>query len=310
MKFILLSDMHLVATNPVSRKDNLVETQMSKLEFVLKTARKEDAWIFQAGDFFNTPRSWTLLPDIIDLLKIYQIPTYCVYGQHDTYFYDETNRHRTNLGILEKSGLVKILDEQRTPFPPSLLVFGASFGQELTRIGKVEEIKNVGVCHAPIAEQALFPGHDFIDATKYLQKHKEYDLILCGDIHKAFKITIKGRTIVNTGPMVRKEASEYNMIHQPHFFIWDDSNNSFEKVIIPHKPADEVLDRTHLDRQKDFEEKMDGFVSDMIDEMAEEFENNAEDSATFSENLHRFIRKNSVSSEVRKIISDKMEKKG
>lgn len=305
MKFILMSDLHLVAKNPQARKDDLVEIQFEKLKFILNYAKENEAPILQAGDFFNVPRSWALLPRVIDLLKKYKVDIYCVFGQHDTYFYNEETRERTNLGILEKTGLVHILDEEDMCFEDRVCVYGASFGKELPDIliASSEEI-NIGVIHAPIAERAIYPGQNYIDAKTYLKNNQFYDLILCGDIHRSFYLQDENkRRIVNTGPVLRKEASEYNMKFTPNFIVYDSSKKSIQKILIPCKDSELVLDRTHIEKEDSFEDMMDSFVNEMNTETVVS-------GASFPENLASFIRTNPINENVRKIISEKMEKKG
>ena len=112
MKLLLLSDLHLLWKNPVARKDNLPDIQFEKLEFVLDYAQEKDCIILQAGDMFDRPRSYHLLSQVMDIIGSYEVPIYCVYGQHDTYLYSKETRYATNLGILERSGLVHILNDK------------------------------------------------------------------------------------------------------------------------------------------------------------------------------------------------------
>ena len=109
MKFLFISDLHLSDKCPAARRDQYDQTALRKFEFVLKTAYKEEAVILQAGDFFNSPRSWHLLADVMELIRKYEVEIYCVYGQHDQYFRSSASDSATNLGILIKSGLVNNL---------------------------------------------------------------------------------------------------------------------------------------------------------------------------------------------------------
>ena len=70
MKFILLSDMHLMERNPVCRLDNIEITQFDKLSYILEYAAINGLPILQAGDFFDRPRCYKVLGSIIFYLNI------------------------------------------------------------------------------------------------------------------------------------------------------------------------------------------------------------------------------------------------
>jgi hypothetical protein len=46
--------------------------------------------------------------------------------------------------------------------------------------------------------------------------------------------------------MLRLEATDYNAKHEPCFYVYETVTNEIHKEVIPHKPADEVLDFSHL----------------------------------------------------------------
>jgi DNA repair exonuclease SbcCD nuclease subunit len=301
MKFLLLSDVHLVYQNPVARLDDLVEAQFEKLKFILKTVKEEDCQILQSGDLFDRPRSWILLPRVMDLLKEHKIGIYSIYGQHDTYLYSEETRDKTNLGILEKAGLVKILGSKAQTLIDQVgrrvHIYGTSFGGEIPIVKKSKDF-NILVIHAPISMAPLYPGHEFTQAKKFLRANN-FDLILCGDIHQAFLETDLDRNIINVGPMLRKEATEYNFKHKPGFVIFDTETKEGEFVEIPHRLAEEVLSRQHIDRK----DEMTGMLQDFIESMKEGGE---EQGVSFNENLQAFIRANGIDKDVVNCLSDIM----
>ena len=301
MKFICISDIHLTADNPIARLDNLVETQFKKLEWVLNLAKKENATILQAGDIFNKPRSWMLLPMVIDLLKKYNVDIYCVRGQHDDYMYSEQTRERTNLGILEKVGLIHPLSEEPTTIR-DIVISGANFGQNLVDIKR--STFTVGVIHTSVSQTALWPDHKFTPADEFLAKHTCYDFILVGDIHRQFEaIGEDGRRLVNTGPMLRSEATEYNFDHQPSVFLLDTDNiENSTWIAIPHEKSSVVLSRDHIERKAEAEGMLDEFVVS-LKEGADQIEG-----VSFVENLVKFIKDNSVEKPVSDVLARFIEK--
>ena len=260
LDIIALSDCHLRSTIPIARKDNLVKTQFKKLKFTFDYAQEHNAIILQAGDFLDKSRDWTLLVMLIEFLSKYpDVRMYCVLGQHDRYFYSNTKA--TTLGILEHMNLIRILDH-KTPFGIGPLnVFGSSWGDPLPEPSHPTD--NILVTHRSIADREVYPGHEYTDYEKFFNDHPEYKLIVVGDIHRRFHLNDKGiytgeakRYIVNTGPMLRIEANEYNIDHHtPHFFYFKyyhsyanpKKNKMDGKIIaIPHKHSDEVLSRSHI----------------------------------------------------------------
>lgn len=301
MKFVCLSDIHLTAENPVARLDDLVEAQFKKLEWVLNFAKKENAAILQAGDIFDKPRSWMLLPIVIDLLKKYNVDIYCVHGQHDDYMYSTETKERTNLGILEKVGLIHPLSEEPTTIRDTV-VYGANFGQNLVDIKR--SAFTVGVIHTSVSNTALWPGHRFTPADEFLARHPYYDFILVGDIHRQFEVIDGKRRLVNTGPMLRSEATEYNFDHFPSVFLLDTDNPEKSKwECVPHSLAVDVLSRDHIERKTEAEGMLDEFVASLKEGA------NQVEGVSFIENLIKFIKDNSVERQVSDLLARFIENK-
>ncbi|MDD5053477.1 MAG: metallophosphoesterase family protein [Sulfuricurvum sp.] len=300
MKLILCSDWHLVYQNPIGRKDDLTKVQFDKLAFVLKKADELDAPILQAGDFFDKPRSWSLLSHVMDRLKTCGASVYTVYGQHDTYLYSEETRDKTNLGILAKAGLVEIADDKSVYIGGNCYLQGCSFGGEIPKPDM--EGLNILIIHAPISDAPAYPGCVYTAAKKFLSLHSGYDLILCGDIHRTFVERIGNMTILNLGPMLRKEATEYNFQHEPKIVIFDTETRELEWVTIPHQPSEEVLSRDHIEIQSEAEGKLQNFIDMMKqDEQLQ--------GVSFQDNLYEFIRTNGIDKEVVDYLSGLMEEK-
>ncbi len=301
MKLSLISDLHLLWNNPVCRLDDLTLTQFDKFRFVLEYCRENSLMLLQAGDFFEAPRSFIFLPKVIDLLREYEeVDIYAVFGgkRHDTYLYSDETREATNLGILEKAGLVTILEKYPVIFNENqedqISIYGVSFGEDIPKIEEVADF-NILVIHAPITDKSSWE-HE-IDSSDFLRENKDYDLILCGDIHKQFLNTDsfgKLRTIVNTGPLLRKTATEYE--HEPCFAVFDTEDRSVKWVEIPHKPAEEVISVDHLERKEE--------VNDMLLEFTEQITNTNVVTVDLLDNIRKAIRKNRISNEVADIISE------
>ena len=301
MKFLLTSDWHLLWDSPVGRLDNAHETQMEKLKFLLDFAEKEKVVIIQAGDFFHRPRSWYLLPEVMSLLLKGRNPIYCVVGQHDRYMYSE-NIDSTALGILNKSGCVFLLDGIFMP-NDEVEIYGCGWGEQVPEVSPLERIK-ILVIHAPILMSKVWAeqiGYHY--APEFLNKYKEFDLILCGDIHKKFIFRSEdGRIICNSGLLLRLNASEDMFDHHPGFWIWDSDTFKMDWIEIPHKPAEEVLSREHID---DVEDR-----SKILSEFIENIKSGGEvKGVVFVDVLEQLCQNEGIGEEVKKILGDIMEKK-
>ena len=254
MNLVMLSDPHMLAEKTLARKDDVDEVGWGKLHWVYDFAYKKAAHVLIAGDLTDGPRSWALLPRLTNFYReVSQWPdwlvrTYVVRGQHDVYMRNTNMNQRTIMGVLSEAGLITELGVSPTRCQTAAL-YGCSWGEEHYEYIKTDpRMLNVLVIHAPICDQSQWEGQNYLDAQVFLNKHPQFDIILCGDIHRKFALRSGSRWIVNTGPMIRKEADPYNFTHEPAVWYYED-DKLFE-VTIPHASAEHVLNRDHIERQQ------------------------------------------------------------
>ena len=303
---IFLSDLHLSLDQPIARRDDAPAMQLAKLAYVFAFAKRHPATraILQAGDFFHAPRSWRTLSCYADL--IYQSgtpPIYCVAGQHDDYMYNENAKSATSLGILEAAGFVTILND--TPVVLDSIkkthIYGCSFSSQQVPAVRDKAALNILVIHATISDSTPWVGADnFTLAPHFLREHKNFDIILCGDIHKKFYAKSGKRFLCNTGPILRREASEDMFAHHPGFFHYEIEKDELTWYEIPHKPADEVLTREHIETPQEVQQLLGEFIASMQQGQ------HIIPSMQFKQNLVNYIRQNEVPDPVRKILTDIM----
>ena len=306
MRFVLLSDLHLTLDAPIARTDDFVKTQFEKLHFVLTWAREHHCIILQAGDFFNRPRSWFLLPKIIDILRHYELEIYLVAGQHDSYMHSMEAMDTTSLGILRKAGLVHLLNANpvimkkpgQTHSNKLIHIYGASWGESIPEVID-NEAMNILVVHKSISTCELWLGHKYDPASQFLMKHKDFDLILCGDIHKKFIVESKSysRIICNTGTLLRLDATEESMNHHPGFLVYNSCDKTLGWIKVPHE--ENVLSRKHIEDRQNTNEMLDQFI-EAIDSRG------FEGGTSFLDNLNDFMKKNEIQDGVKNIISNIM----
>lgn len=254
MKIICLSDIHLSTEKPRGRTDDWETAQWRKLEHVLKRAsREKDAILLQAGDLCDRPRSWQLLIQLETILNRWKVRFLTIRGQHDMYMHSPDAPATVSiLDHFNKLHIIEGIDEHYTDG----YIEGVRWGGEVQKSSKAKIL----VIHAPIAEAPVFDRHDYIDARGFAEKHRNYDLIVCGDIHRHFCIRTKWNVILNCGPMMRREAVEYNFRHEPCFYVWDTDSKELVREVIPHAPAEEVLSRVHIEEQQEIKSLLSDFV--------------------------------------------------
>jgi len=217
----MLSDLHLNESNPSFRSDQIIDTSLSKLKTILEYAKNNDVeCILQAGDWHNKPRGYKLLENEIKLLQDnpIPIPIYCVYGQHDMYF---RSKKFTNLNILNELGLVKVLTNNPIEIN-NVRIYGESWGDSF-EYELDHYFTNILVTHKNIGEKPLFINHDYTNVYEFVKQHN-FDLILCGDIHRYFLIDDNKKYIINAGTLVRNNIDDFIHTQKNNAFIVDISS--------------------------------------------------------------------------------------
>ena len=309
MKIVCLGDLHLLWDKPIARRDDAHQVQKKKVKFVMDWAMRHRAIVIQPGDFFDTARSWHLTSAYSSFFSRYKhhdgVSVNAIFGQHDTYMYSERTRNATGLGVLIANDLVNLLNDEPTGFD-GVHVYGASFGQDIPEVRDKDKL-NVLAVHKMIVDEKLWPDQeDYIYAEDFLEEYMDYDLIICGDCHRRYNFMRKGRIILNSGPLFRKEADDYNLNKaRPGFYIYDTDDRNLDFVEVPHEPADKVLSRAHLDRQEEANEAMEEFINSI--NFTEVGEKNKNKNVDFISNLVGFLERNEMEQGVKDILSELMD---
>jgi DNA repair exonuclease SbcCD nuclease subunit len=248
-RIIAVSDIHLLGSNPISRKDNLEEVQWTKVEFLYESAADYGADVLIAGDLFDAPNNYASLNKFASIAQKHKqrggtgVNTYVVFGQHDLKYRNASN---TNMEILSNAGVVTVAGKDPI-CGDGFKLYGASWMEEVPKPEGSELA--ILLVHAPISPKALFHGHHYISISDFI-KENPYNIVICGDVHRTFIEEHNGAIVLNSGPLLRKEADEYNLIHRPGFFYIDMSDIEIEFVEVPHRPSSEVISRKHIDKKK------------------------------------------------------------
>lgn len=298
---VFINDLHLTTDSPIGRLDDIRATGLRKLKFVLDWAYEHRAFISIAGDMTDKPRSWGLVTELLREITI-DDDIYVVYGQHDTYMYSEESRDATILGILALEKKVKILSHIPEHPLPFIDLYGCHYGQvvPVPDYDAGERI-NILSIHAPIAEKALWITQDYMDAGKFLTDHSDYGIIHCGDIHQKFMVQKKDQYIINSGPMLRLEATPYNFKHKPGFWVWNIKGARMSWVEIPHEDAEKVLTRDHIELTEMANEVLKEFIDSVKTDIGE-------GASSIISNLWSIIRENDIQQDVIDVIAETIGK--
>lgn len=307
MKFIAMADWHLLLEKPRARLDDAHKTQKDKVFHVFRRALSLGAPVIVAGDVFDKPRSWLLLSAWWPVLKefVAKVNVYAVFGQHDTYFYNKERRSATSLGVLDQAGMVTLLNHNPVELD-GVRLYGINYGEKVDFDNDKlwgDDYTNILAIHDMIVPRRLWTGQEgAIYAPEFINKNHGFDLVVAGDCHRKFMYrSVKGkRYIVNSGPILRKTADQYNFEYAPGFWIYDTDNRTVEFEEIPFEPADRVLSREHIEEQDEANRKLEAFIGAIKS-------GDFQVGTSFISNLNEFLKQNDVEPEVRKLISDVVE---
>jgi len=237
MSLILLGDMHITSQNPVCRTDNFLEAQNEKLDFLINFANKNKADIISSGDTTDKPRDFLSLWILMNKLKNMKQNFYCCLGQHDRFCRSD---QPSTIGILIEHGYMKRLYRNIPTQIQEYNVFGCDFGEDPI-IPETEN--NLLAIHASICTRELSMKNMAIkDAEEFAIENNKYDYIVTSDIHRRFIVKTKYNTILNSGVMLRDDASDYYADYEPSFYFLE--NDNIKMVKFPSKP--DVISRKHI----------------------------------------------------------------
>lgn len=224
--FVCAADLHLRPDKPLCRKETpeeWIETQFTKLGFMLKFARNHNAPVLLAGDIAHAPTGWPawMFTRLIQLFRTSSVAM-AIPGQHDLPYHQLDRLDRSNLGVLFTSVAVAPTD--------GTIVAGFPWGTPIT----AEPGTSIAMAHLMVLKDknsAWFPGQaeSAEMAEKLLKKFPQYELIVTGDNHQPFAVEYQGRWLVNPGSMTRQRVNE---THEPGFYFWKDGQ--VEWIRLPH----------------------------------------------------------------------------
>lgn len=298
---ILISDLHISDSTPVSRMDDYYHTQKEKLAFIATlSASNEHCPILCAGDIFD---HWKASPWLCSMAyNFLPRPFIGIPGQHDLPGHSIQQYQKSALALIESiDGYVWVLQGGKMEFN-NLCIVGVPFGQLRDFDPEALDI--------PPGERKILLLHELTwkdrkphwskgdyTADELLEEYgDDFDLIVVGDNHSGFVKQGEYSTLVNPGSMLRITADQAD--YQPRCYLYYSDNNVVEPVDIPIKKN--VHTREHIDMKQERDERISAYIEKMNQDW--------EVGLSFQKNLEAFFRENKTPKKIKEVIQWHLEK--
>ena len=252
MEILVVGDSHLSGRNPIARKDDLIELQFEKWEYIIDIANEYDVPIIHTGDIFNVAIiANTLLTKFGEILNNLHNPLYFVWGNHDLKYHSMDMWDRTSLGVLWKNNnKVRHISE----FWQDYKVWWAWLDWGSNKIQWYGNPQDLLLSHkAIVSGKKLKRGGSWIlDDTEFCSnidtdlQLKRYRLILCGHWHRHYIFKHKETRVINPGPITRRSVEEWII---PSVTLLNLNTLIHKKFIVSDLDPEQVLSRTHIDQK-------------------------------------------------------------
>lgn len=270
MKLLITGDWHLRFRRPELRIDeSYFDTQLNKINQILDIAKNNKCdYILQPGDFFDSVDvPWSVVETYIDIFKDYNIPIYCVMGQHDMRFH-KIKLDNTPLAVMESAEVLTVLiDDYGIIGIKDIDLYGCNYGEEIPKIMDKNKT-NILLIHKMIIDQKIWEGQTDFTYANHLSR-KGFDLCVCGDNHKNFKI----KNVINCGSLMRSRIDQVD--HKPIVYIYDTEfigspkEEIVKEILLDIKSTNEIFDLNKVDEVKERDERLEAFV-DTLDSIGDE----------------------------------------
>ncbi len=258
-KIAFISDVHLDGVTPMSRIDDILETLIGKMKFILKECVDRGVQVvFFEGDLVNRiTLPFKPINEFISVLQGFKdanILLYSICGNHDIVYNSMDYIDRSPVQTLFSSGLITHINlESPVVINRSILITPVDY-PEIPIKANADATYNILLVHS------------FINASEYLADTKHnltdkdikalgYDLIVAGHDHQEYPNYHVGKTLViRHGSLLRGTSHDYNFRRKPNFLVLNDLNNiceeTIEKVEVAHKPYTDVASNYVVNKEK------------------------------------------------------------
>lgn len=280
IKILFFTDTHYTARSPRNRKDDLFETSLEKTQEIVQLANSLDVdFCLHGGDFFDKPDVTDLVAGkVAKILRTLNCELYGIAGGHDLFGNNIERINNTKLGLLEGTGIIKILTHPLTDKiifnkgPYSLQLTGTSshFGIDNENIKddyiitQKDAMYSLHIVHGMLMPKPFIPGAAVV-LTEDI-KNTLADITIAGHYHLGFKpVVIDNKIFINPGGMVRKNNDEKEIERTPGVLLLE-FGESITYNFIPLKTAkdgEEVLDRSEILKKQAEDIKINNFLGEI-----------------------------------------------
>ena len=235
IKFIHVTDIHIMGRTPKYRKDDFLKTALEKIAWVQDYAESVRATaILCTGDLFDrADTAYSVLNDLMPVMQASKVPWISIIGNHDEYGYNPDTISRTPMGTLLNSGIIKYVSyENPIVYTPNFARregvvitgcdstvltdnredkeydYGIVDGREhCSTVGREESVTTIHLSHGFLANKDWGEQIHHTKIDEIYDKVKA-DIILCGHEHHGFGVveTSNGKIFVNPGALGRITA--------------------------------------------------------------------------------------------------------
>ena len=287
MNYILTADLHFQYTIPICRKDNFLQTQINKMEWLETIRKKYDGIILCAGDITHRARE-DKQNEFLNMLISHMPKIYGVAGNHDLLSHQWDNIYKSAIGVLINTNKYNIIENNN---PLSFnntddIIYGFNWGTELSNPLNKGKNSTIALWHKMILapNDNLTNYVDGINSNSLLDKFPEYDLILTGDNHKTFIIEKDNRFLINPGSFLRLTSSQKDF--KPSIFIYNSINKTIEQIFIPIEKN--IISDEHINKKESID----------FDAYIEQLQNKESLNIDFKENIYYYLKNNKTPTKI------------
>ena len=230
MKIVYIADLHLRPTAPINRKDDYVEAQFKKLEFLISTANRHQAPLLVGGDIFDRASNhptWFISRVFESLLRL-DGDFIAIPGNHDLVGHSLSSLSSNTVALIDYLQQATIVSATLHLDYRGIVLALVPYGSSAPSPLRHTRCNNILVVHEPVFEDTVpFYMPDALTVEQLERKYPGYDLYLAGDIHIPCQ---KSKTLVS-GSMMRMTTAQKD--HKPRFYVIDTETLEVEAVFFP-----------------------------------------------------------------------------
>jgi DNA repair exonuclease SbcCD nuclease subunit len=265
-KFVFLGDVHLSDKQIMTRVDNTAETVLSKLNWVVDFAIKNNADIIHTGDLTTgqllTNRYRIAVRRVLGKLMNAGRKFYSISGNHDASGGVYESIWDREYGLLNMDGYLDHLDNIHIQWGNGYIVGMSAYNYSFPY--NIEESVFGVVVHAFV--QDAFGDTLVVYPDDLKKRFPNLQFLLCGHEHQAYSTfqSRDGVQVIRPGSLMRTDSGKSSN-RVPRIGLWD-TDGAFEYVDLPSevaRPYEEVFYMEKKSLQDDAKNALSRFITQL-----------------------------------------------